>query len=273
MNKKGQNVGAFIFGFVLIVVFILLMLLLMSTYTISAGYRGVILTFGEPSDIIATEGFHMKMPIAQSVKKIEVRTQKIEATADSASKDLQDVQTTIALNFHLIPEEVNKLYQEIGLSYQERIIDPAIQESVKSVSAQFTAEELITKRSEVKAGIKDFLKEKLFDYYIVVDDVNIVNFQFSEQFDAAIEQKVTAEQLKLKAERDLERIQIEAEQKVTQAQAEAEAIRLQAEQIKKNRDILELRAIEKWDGKLPVYNGGGAVPFINVNNEQFTTSA
>ncbi len=239
-----------------------------SVYTVSAGHRGVLLTFGKPSEIVQGEGIHFKIPIVQTVKKFEVRTQKIETVADSASNDLQDVQTTIALNFHVIPEETNVLYQTIGSSYRERIIDPAIQESVKAVTAQFTAEELITRRAEVRDGISFALSEKLLKSHIKVDDINIINFQFSEEFDRAIEAKVTAEQLKLKAIQDLERIRVEAQQQIAKAQAEAEGLRLQKQQI--TPDLIKLRAIEaqikaieKWDGTLPQITGG-AIPFINI---------
>ncbi len=251
-----------------------LVLLFSSFYTISAGQRGVLLTFGKPSMNAMGEGLHFKIPMVQTIQKLEVRTTKIETNADSASKDLQDVQTTIALNYHLSPGETPKLYQEIGKAYRERIIDPAIQESVKAVSAQFTAEELVTRRPEVRRGIQEFLTKRLRKYYIIVDDFNIVNFQFSEEFDKAIEQKVTAEQLKLKAEKDLERIIVEKEQRITQAQAEAEALRLQKQEI--TPDLIKLRqievqrqAIEKWDGILPKVTGG-AIPFIDIGSLEET---
>jgi len=264
-----QNLSKYFFWATL--AFLVIAFSLTSIFIISAGERGVLLTFGKPSMDAAGEGLHFKVPFAQSVKKIEVRTQKIETGADSASRDLQEVQTTIALNFHLMPESTPKLYQEIGIAYKERIIDPAIQESVKAVTAKFTAEELITRRPEVRLGIQQALEERLGKYYIKVDDFNIVNFQFSDEFDKAIEQKVTAEQLKLKASMDLERIKIEKEQKITQAEAEAESLRLQKQQI--TSDLIELRkievqrtAIEKWDGILPKVTGG-AIPFIDVQGE------
>jgi len=250
-----------------LLLFALLLLTFTAFYTIQAGYRGVLLTFGKPSMNAIDEGLHLKIPIAQTIKKMEVRKQKIEVTADSASKDLQDVMTTIALNFHLSASQVPKLYQEIGKDYSDRIINPAIQESVKATTAKFTAEELITRRPEVRDSIKNFITEKLKKYYIVVDDFNIVNFQFSEEFDKAIEAKVTAEQLKLKAEMDLERIKVEKEQKITQAQAEAEALRIQKQQI--TSELIKLRQIEmmmaaigKWDGKMPEATAG--MPFIDI---------
>lgn len=275
MNKKGQEMGIIISGAVFMVV---VMVAIMSVYTISAGERGILMTFGKPSVDSVQEGLHFKFPIAQTVKKMEVRTQKIETDADSASKDLQNVETTIALNFHLMPASVPRLYQEIGTDYKERIIDPAIQESVKAVTARFTAEELITRRPEVRQGMQEEIKVRLVKYYVAVDDFNIVNFQFSEEFDAAIEQKVTAEQLKLKAQMDLERILIEKEQIIAKGQAEAESLRLQKTEITpdlvKLREIevmskaldVQLEAIMKWNGILPQVTGG-AIPFIDMRGQ------
>ncbi len=257
------------YGVLFVLGIIALIFLVGCWYTIDAGYRGVVLTFGKPSEIVSTPGIHLKIPIAQKIAHIEVRKQKIEKTADSASKDLQDVQTTVALNYHVVESEVNKLYESIGLGYRERIILPAIEESVKAVTAMFTAEELITRRPEVKIGIQESITSKLTNYHLVVDDFNIVNFQFSEEFDKAIEAKVTAEQQALKAQRDLDRILIEKDQKIAQAQAEAEALRLQKQEI--TPDLIKLREIEvqrdainKWDGVMPRITGG-ALPFIDVS--------
>lgn len=253
-----------------IIAITILLTLLGAWYTVPAGHRGVLMTWGNVNPIPKNEGFYLKIPIAQKVAKMEVRTQKIEVTADSASKDLQDVQTTIALNYHLEPSNASKLYQEIGPEYTERIILPAIQESAKATTAEFTAEELITKRPEARKEMQNTLTERISKYYLIIDGFNIVDFQFSEEFDKAIEQKVTAEQMALKAKRDLERIIIEKEQKITQAQAEAESIRIQSQALQENKDILQLRAIEKWDGILPKVTGT-AIPFINIeqlNGEQ-----
>ncbi len=264
MNEEYNPTSSFSFVKIAMIVVPVMILLLMSVYTISAGERGVLLTFGKPNMDSVDEGLHFKFPIAQTVKKMEVRTQKIEVDADAASKDLQDVQTTIALNFHLNAGQVPSLYQEVGRAYVDRIINPAIQEAVKAVQARFTAEELISRRTEVRQEIQEVLTERLAKYYITVDDFNIVNFQFSEEFDKAIEDKVTAEQRKLKAEMDLERIKVEKEQKITQAEAEAESLRIQSIALSQNKDILELRAIEKWDGVMPKVTGG-ATPFVSLD--------
>ncbi len=206
----------------------------------------------------------------QKVVKIDVKVHKSQTDAESVSKDLQDTRSTIAVNYHILPEKANWIYQNIGTEYKERIIDPAVQEVVKAVTARFTAVELITQRERVRSEIKELLKERLVTYNIVVDDFSIVNFAFSQQFTQAIESKQTAEQLALKAQRDLERIKIEAEQKVASAKAEAEALRLQKEnvtpQLIKLRQIeASLKAIEKWDGHMPKVTSG-AVPFIDVKS-------
>jgi regulator of protease activity HflC (stomatin/prohibitin superfamily) len=237
---------------------------------IGAGERGVVLNFGAVQPKVLDEGLHFRVPVMQRIVKIDVRVHKAQTDAEAASKDLQDTHSTIALNHHILPDKSNWVYQNLGREYKERIIDPAVQEVVKAVTARYTAVELITQREKVRAEIKELLKERLMVYHIVVDDFSIVNFKFSQQFTQAIEAKQTAEQLALKAQRDLDRIKIEAEQKVTQARAEAEALRLQKEnvtpQLVRLRQIeASLKAIEKWDGHMPRVTSG-AVPFIDVKS-------
>jgi len=231
--------------------------------TVGAGERGVLLQFGAVQDQVFDEGLYFKIPFVQQVVKVDVKTKKEEAAVSAASKDLQMVTSKIALNYNLDPKEVNKVWQEVGADYNSRIIDPAIQESVKATTAKFTAEELITKREEVKEYVKNNLAERLAKNYIVVDEFNIINFDFSKSFNDAIEAKVTAEQLKLKAERDLERIKIEATQKVSEAEGKAKAIKVEAEALKSNPRVVELRWIEKWDGKAPQY-WGTVSPFFGL---------
>ncbi|MAG60080.1 HflC protein [Candidatus Woesebacteria bacterium] len=232
--------------------------------TVGAGQRGILLQFGAVQDKVFGEGLYFKMPFMQSVVKMDVRIQKDEIPASAASRDLQIVTSKIALNYHLAPDSVNKVWQEVGKDYNTRIIAPSIQEAVKAESAKFTAEELITKREEVKEQIKANLAVRLLARSIIVDEFNIIDFEFSKAFNEAIEAKVTAEQLKLKADRDLERIVIEAEQKVADARGKAEAISIEAQALRQNPQVVELRWIEKWDGKVPTY-WGEASPFIGIN--------
>ena len=247
-----------------IITVIVLILIFGSFGTIGAGERGVLLQFGAVQDKVFGEGLYFKIPFIQHVVKMDVKIQKDEVAASAASKDLQIVTSKIALNFHLAPDAVNKVWQDMGKDYNIRVIAPAIQEAVKSTTAKFTAEELITKREEVKEEIKLNLSDRLLERSIVIDEFNIIDFDFSRSFNDAIEQKVTAEQLKLKAERDLERIKIEKEQQITQAEAKAQAILIEAQALRANAQVVELRWIEKWDGKTPQY-WGSASPFIGIN--------
>lgn len=237
---------------------------------INAGHRGVITTFGKVDKVVLEEGLHFRIPIMQQVREINVQIQKSEGDGDAASRDLQQVHTKIALNYHLIPDRVPETFQLVGdlNSVGDRIIVPAVQEAFKATTAKYTAEELISKRPEVRDQISQFMKERLLRHGIAIDEFSIVNFRFSESFNQAIEAKTTAEQLKLKAERDLDRIKVEAEQKIASAKAEAESLRLQKQEI--TADLLKLReienqrlALEKWNGQLPQVTGG-SVPMINL---------
>jgi len=246
------------------VAFIAFFIIFGSFGTVGAGERGILLQFGAVQDKVFNEGLYFKIPFIQEVVKMYVRIQKDEIPASASSKDLQVVTSRIALNYHLARESVNKVWQDVGKNYNIRIISPSIQEGVKAVTARFTAEELITKREEVKEQIKSNLTDRLFGHSIIVDEFNIIDFEFSSAFNEAIESKVRAEQLKLKADRDLERIVIEKEQMITAAQGKAEAIRIEAQALMQNPKVVELRWIEKWNGEVPQY-WGQASPFIGLN--------
>ena len=237
---------------------------------VGAGERGVVMNFGAVQNTVLGEGLHFRIPLMQKIVMMDVRIQKAQTDAESVSKDLQDTKSVVAVNYHASPDKVNKIFQDIGTAFKEKIVDPAVQEVVKAITARYTAVELITQREKVRNEIKDLLKQRLVAYDIIVDDFSIVNFRFSQQFEAAIEAKQTAEQLALKAQRDLERIKIEAEQKVASAKAEAESLRLQKEnvtpQLVQLRKIeASIKAIEKWDGHMPRVTSG-AVPFLDIKS-------
>lgn len=249
-------------------VILLVVILIVNPFVIvSAGERGVVLTWGAVSNDVLTEGIHFRTPIAQKVRKINVQIQKEQVTASAASKDLQIVTSSVALNYHLDPVNVHLLWKNIGSEYKERIIDPAIQEAVKGATAQYTADQLITNRSEVKEKIKLALFERLSHEYIIVDEFSVVDFNFSESFNDAIEMKVTAEQSALAAKNKLEQSKYEAEQRIAQARGEAEAIKIQAQAVNSQggADYVQLQAIKAWDGKLPTQMIPNAtVPFLNL---------
>lgn len=238
---------------------------------VGAGQRGIVLNFGAVEKKVLDEGLHLRIPVMQEIVLMDVKVQKAETEAAAASADLQDVTSRVALNYHIVPDQANVVYQKIGIHFKERIIDPAIQEVVKAVTAKYTAEELITKRPAVSEAMRRNLMDRLIVSNIAVDAFSIVTFSFSKVFTEAIESKQTAEQLALKAKRDLERIKIEADQKITTARAEAESLRLQRANI--SPDLIELRkieanikAIEKWNGILPQVTGAGAIPLIGLGD-------
>jgi regulator of protease activity HflC (stomatin/prohibitin superfamily) len=257
-----------VFGFLGFIAFLFLM---GSYFMIDAGERGVVLRFGAVNRVVA-EGIHFKVPMAEDIVRMTVRVQKSTTKTEAASRDLQVVQTTMVLNYNLQPEKAGEVYKTIGLGFVEKIIEPVVKESFKAASARYTAEELISKREALKTEVRNYLKDRLAPFGIIVVELSITDFEFSPEFNHAIESKQTAEQLALKAKRDLDRIRVEAQQKIASAQAEAESLRLQRQVI--SPDLIKLRqietqmkAIEKWDGKLPNVTGG-AVPFIQVEKEK-----
>lgn len=235
-----------------------------SFYVVDSGERAIVLRLGSIVDV-TDAGFHIKTPFISSVVKVDMRTRKAHSPAAAASSDMQKVTTEVAVNYHLNPDKLAEIYTKHGLDLENKIIDPRIQEVVKAVTAKYQADKLLLQRETVKAEIEQEMKKALTSYYISVEAVQITNFSFSEQYEAAIEAKQTAEQNAQKAKNDLERIKIEAEQRVATARAEAEAIRIQSEAVRAQggAEYVQLKAIEKWDGALPTYSGG-QLPFIQI---------
>jgi len=272
-------------------IIIVAFLVMNSVKIVDAGNRGVLLTFGAV-DISRSlnEGIHFVVPVRDNVVQMEVRTQRITEDAASASRDLQDVRTQVALNYHLDPDNSQNVYKNLGLDYANRVIVPAIQESVKQVTARFNAEELITQRESVKTEIEQQIRARLAQYNIIVDAISITEFEFSAEFVRAVEAKVAAQQRALQAQNELRRIEIEAQQaearavgeqqaniaraegvrqsNVLQAQGEAQAITTIDEQLRQSPSYLEWLKSQKWDGQLPLVVSGGAggeeTPFISI---------
>lgn len=253
-------------------------LLSFSVVIIPAGSTGVVMTFGKVSDDVMQEGLHFKLPFVQNVAVISNKIQKQEVQANAVSKDLQTVQSDIAVNYRVGLDSSANIYKNIGERYEEIVLLPAVQESMKSVSAKYTAEELITLRAQVGEEIKSTLEEKVNEYGIVIEKFNIVNFDFSEEFNQAIEAKQVAEQNLIKTKTEQEQAiviaEAEAEKKLIAAQAEADAITTKAEaQAEANKllaeslngTVVEYEKIQKWDGKLPTVTGSDALISFNPN--------
>jgi prohibitin 2 len=254
----------------------IIIILAESVVIVQAGHRGVVLYLGAVEDRVLGEGMHFIVPFAEQVIQLEVRTLKYQAEASAASNDLQEVQTVIALNYHIDPSDANAIFQQLGADYSDRIIAPTIQESVKASVAKFNAEELITKRETAKGVIADAIRNTLSDRDIVVETVFITDFKFSQAFADQIEQKVVAFQEFLTEQNNLRAIQVIANQTVVQAEAQAraniakangesQAIRIINEQLRQNPQYLQWQGINRWNGQLPYSLGtGGVVPFFQL---------
>ena len=246
-----------------VIIILALVIVILNSFTaVTAGHSGVVTTFGKVSDSVLTEGLHFKIPFVQKIVLVDNRVLKAEADCSSASKDLQTVRSTIAVNYKVMNSYSASVYKNIGMDYESVIIIPAVQECVKAVTARFTAEELITNRQNVSDLMSEQLKDKIGSYGIDVQIFNIISFDFTDEYNAAVEAKQTAQQNALKAEQDLQRVKVEAEQTVAEAQAEAEAYRLKSEQI--TREVLLMSYIDKWDGKLPTVAGENGSMLIDI---------
>jgi prohibitin 2 len=237
-----------------------------SVAVIPAGHIGVQVTFGQVNQVTLAEGIHLINPLSR-IKEVEVRltTYRIN-NASAGTKDLQQIHTDIVLNYRLDGAQAAHIYKEFGLDLQERVVFPAMSESLKAITAHYTSEELITKRDLVSARVKEEVAGKLVKYGVLVGDISLVNFGFSAEYQKAIEAKVIAMQSKLKAEQDLQRIEVEAKQEIAKAEGRAKAIQIETQAINSQggASYVQLKAIEKWDGNLPTTMAGGATPFINL---------
>ena len=248
MDKNGDlNVVKIVVHAVLAVV--VLLVVFSSFGTVSAGYVGIETRFGKVVGV-KQPGLYFIAPFVDGVTTMDVQTQKDQVDATAASNDLQEVTATVAVNYHVEAGDASTIFANIGADYASRIIAPAIQESVKSVTANYTAEQLITEREKVRTDILDLLTTKLQAYGVQTDSLNIVNFAFSDQFNTAIESKVTAQQNALAAQNKLVQVQAEAAQTVATAEAQAKAIQIQAAAINSQggADYVELQLIKQWNG-------------------------
>jgi prohibitin 2 len=265
LRSKRLKIILGVFMFIVIIVVIS-----QSVTIVQAGHRGVVLFVGAVENRVLGEGVHFVIPFTEQVVLLEVRTLKFQADASAASKDLQEVATVIALNYHIDPSKANMVYQELGADYNNRIIAPTIQESVKASVAKFDAEQLITNRESTKATIAEAISKTLSTRNIMVETLFITDFKFSEAFANQIEAKVVAFQKYLTEQNNLKTIQVVANQTVVQAQAqananvakasgEAQAITIITEQLKESPQYLQWQSINKWNGQMPYALGTGDV--------------
>jgi regulator of protease activity HflC (stomatin/prohibitin superfamily) len=246
-----------------IAIAVLILILLWSSFvTIGPGERGVLMTFGAVQHGVLAPGLHMKIPLAQTVKHMNVQIQKAQTQETAASRDLQDVTTEVAVNWSINPADAEWVYERLGDEDQltSKVIAPIVSNAVKAVAAHYDAEQLVEKRDSVRDQIQAQIVAALNQYKVAVQGVNITNFRFSADYAKAIEQKQVAQQKAQQAEYDLERTKVQAQQEIAQAQGQAQAQKLLQATI--TPEIIQLKAVEKWNGVLPQVTGGGAIPFV-----------
>jgi prohibitin 2 len=262
-----------------------------ATATIPAGYKGILLDFGEVKGVLDS-GFHWISPIGQSVILVSLQTQSAEAIESAASSDLQQITASVTVNYQIDPAFVKEVYTTLRDQYQSRVILPAMQDALKASTAKFQASELITRREDAKNAFQELLQQKLIQYNIIITSVSITDFQFSDQFQSAVDAKVTAEQNALAAQNQLAVVQFQAQQQIIQAQAAANATIAKATgeatakiigaeaqaqlQALLNQNMtspyLSYLYLQQWDGKLPTYYGGDLpLAFLNVGNSTTTS--
>lgn len=228
---------------------------------VDAGHTGVVVTLGKVNEGVLQEGMHLKAPFVQKVVKIDNRIVKLEVDTEAFSKDLQTVATTLAINYRVDTSKSYSIYKNIGADYENVLVAPAVNEVLKAITAQYTAEESVTNRALISDGLIQGLNEKLNNIGLYITDVNIINFDFSDAFITAIEEKQVAQQQLLKAE-------TEKQTAITNAEAQAETTRIKAEaeadannKIKAslNEDIIRSKFYEKWNGELPQAMGSDSI--------------
>ena len=248
----------------MVIVVVVVLSLFLTFYVVPAGSVGIVTRFSAVHNV-ANPGIGVKIPFVDSVHQMTVRTQKDEVDASAMSENLQEVTSKIAINYHLDGVYATSVYQNIGTNYADIIIAPALQNTFKSVTAKFTAEELITNREEVRVEAEKELTDRLAPYHIIVENFNIVNFAFSTDFQAAIEAKQVAQQAVETSKQKLAQAEIDAQTVVTAAQGQADAQKALNVTGGLTPLYIQYMALNKWDGHLPTVTSG-ATPFIDLSS-------
>lgn len=265
-NNKEVEIEKEVYDIPKIVIFGVLSLILIifmfgSIRTIKSGQVGIRVRFGKVVSTQMDEGINLKIPLIEKIVKMNIQVQKTEIETESSSKDLQLVNMKLAVNYRVDGTKATSLYKNVGTKYEDVVLQPAIQESIKAITSKYTAEELITKRNEVSNECMKELDKKVKKYGLLIDNFNITNFNFSAEFNKAIEEKQVAEQKVLTAKQELEKEKIEAEKKIVSAKAEKEANELKQQSLTDN--IIKEKFINKWNGELPKATNGGSILSID----------
>ncbi len=235
---------------------------------VGVGERGVKVTLGRVSPQSFSEGVHFVTPFISKIKVMNVKTQKVNISTEVYTKDIQQAKISYVVNFNLQPENAYKMYRQVGMNYVDTILMPAVEGIIKDVVGKWNAQDLVANRASATKEILNKIQTQMKVRYINVTSFQIIDIDYSDVFERAIESKVTAEQDALKAKNKTLQVQEEAKQKLISAQAEAQSMKIRATALSQNKALVEYEAVKKWDGKLPEYMLGNSIPFINLNNKK-----
>ena len=260
-NKEKQAM------FISVIILLVLAILFFNPIAIvGVGERGVKVTLGRVSDKSFSEGIHFVMPFISKIKVMDVKTQKLNFTTEVYTKDIQQAKINYVVNYNLMPQYVHQMFREVGMNYKDTILIPAIEGNIKDIIGRWNAQDLVANRAVATADILSKLQTQMKDRYINVTSFQIIDINYSEVFEKAIESKVTAEQEALKAKNKTVQVEEEAKQKLISAEAEAKSMKIRATALTQNKALVEYEAVQKWDGKLPDYMFGNSMPFVNLQN-------
>ncbi len=263
-EERGMDKNGIAGVVTIIVLFVIAILLCNPIVVVGVGERGVKVTLGKVSPESLGEGMHFIMPYVQKIAKMDVKTQKYNTQTHVYTKDIQQARISYVVNYNLMSDSAYRMYQEVGMDYVSKVINPVLEGSIKDVIGKWNAQDLVANREEATNDILLKLREQLSERYVNVTGFQIVDINYSEVFERAIESKVTAEQDALKAKNKTVQIQEEARQKVISAEAEAKSMSIRANALTQNKALVEYEAVQKWNGILPQYMMGNSVPFVNL---------
>ena len=251
----------------ILILFVIFVIFCNPVAIVGVGQRGVKVTLGRVSPQSYQEGVHFVTPFISKIKVMDVKTQKVNITTEVYTKDIQQARISYVINYNLIPQYAHQMYREVGMDYVDNILMPVVEGNIKDVIGRWNAQDLVANRAAATADILSKLQNQLKSRYINVSSFQIIDIDYSDVFEKAIESKVTAEQEALKAKNKTVQVQEEARQKLISAQAEAQSMKIRATALSQNKALVEYEAVKKWDGKLPEYMLGNSVPFINVSKK------
>lgn len=240
-----------------------------SWFTVAEGERAILTTFGKASNNIYEAGLHVKWPIIQDIKRFDVKTIRDDYKTETYTKDIQTARITVSYSYNLISNDIVETYKTYGNQWQERILYPNLEQAVKAEVGTWNADQMVANRDKVANNILASLQARMIEhnYPVSITNFQMINIDYSDQFENAIEKKVVAEQAALEEANRTKQIEQKAKQQIVQSEAEAKAIRIKAQALQQNAQLIELEAVKKWDGKLPEYMLGNSVPFININKK------